>query len=272
MIRDWPMLAIVLAFRPSVRAELRIENVQPCYSAFSPARPNEVHYWRTEPFTYRWDVAGIQQTDAGWRLDVSMELRSSNGQTIVAQTQAYDGRLPLGGDRWRLAAFLRPKDPIPLGDYTLVLNVKDKNSKQVARHERKVQVRPPQLAVSFIKLGLEPNCMTEVSSTNPVGTALFAILQLSGVQNDHGLCDVEVLWEVLDARTGACLLSERPIIVRTPLSPFQPGQTAREEPFTMVESIGELNRPGEFILRWHVTDRVAHKTIAWDVPLHVLPF
>jgi len=246
-------------------------NVEPTYGGFfGPARPNAEFYPPQDLLFVRYQLRGVRYREvpaftSGGAVDLEFraQLIDGHGETLLTNVGPIQGGTSFGGPCFPGYAFLPLTTALPPGQYTLRLTVTDKVSSATARFERPVTLAPARLAVNAAlyaldadgKVAVRPDALT-------TGYALYHRLNVVGLDGSKEFLEVTDLLELIDADTGKVLQrSETPVRQPNPRTPILTGH------FTW--ALGVLTRPGRFIHRHTITDKVSGKSVVLELPLCV---
>lgn len=219
------------------------------------------------------DVVCVSLSIKGLKLD---EVETAN-LAIGAQLQDDKKRIVLdlpeselvltphfGGDQLPVSLKLDLPPTLPSGSYQINVAVTD------LRTEKKCKCRLPIVVDSLqagihernLKLSYDPRRYIPVFATQSVGQPIYISCELVGVRPVEGEFHIEVSAELIDKRDG---------LTRTKVKPMSFKQNYDGELATINMKMDELfaNRPGKFIWKLKILDKIRGVTREIDIPLRV---
>jgi hypothetical protein len=255
-----PLVLILAAVTAQGKLELR--DVQAAYGPVWPQRTSLDYYPPQDVIFFRFLITGAKLKDGGeLDTDVEVKLIDGKGRVVLSQVTPYRGGTQFGGDPFLGYAFLLVTGTVQPGEYTFSATLTDNVSLETAGFERKVRITPPELAVQAVQLFHDPAGRIHAPAQATVGGRLYVRLNIVGFGSSEGKVDLTHKWEVVDAETKAVMPQPIEAAVRDAIPPgggvFFNGDT------------GAFTRPGKFLMRSTITDRISSKTIQYELPLTV---
>jgi hypothetical protein len=259
-------IAVVLAATPAVaEAKLEIRDVQASHGQFGPVR-TAAEYVAGDQVYFRYTAAGVRADDDGRvRAEIRMKLVDAKGKVLLDKEAAsLQERLALGGDTFSAYAALDLSQGFPAGEYELTVEFTDLLANEKASFRRKFAVKPPEFAVVRVRFSHDEAGATAAAAGGMVGQTLVVHMKAVGFDRGKGEFDVEMQTEVLDA-------SGKPVMprpIRAAVHNEKPEEVKEIESLRLWSSL-TLNRPGDFVLRVSLTDKMTKKKVTFETPLKV---
>jgi hypothetical protein len=258
-------LVVFLLAGATAHAELRITEVRAAYNPVWPGS-TKLEYYPTDVVFLRFVVAGARRNSRG-EVDFRTAVRLTDMEGKEAASQAMPRRtqwLALGGDSFVSFAGLLLEGQVPPGEYRATVTVTDEVSAEEATRERPLTVKPMELAVVAPSFSYDPERRIPAPPGGDPTRTLYWRLNLIGFACPGGEVDLKVAIEYLDA-AGQERLSDPEDI------PIRRGAREGASLPRMVYLDGSLalSRPGLYLMRVTVTDRMAHKTAKFERSLHI---
>jgi hypothetical protein len=245
-------------------AKLRVEEVQACYAYCGPERVGSDYYPPYDSVGFRYWVSGVRtKADGSVDVSIALELKDAAGKTVLRDSDWLTQRPTLGGDTFLASSGVMLTGSPPPGEYTAVVTVKDNLSSETAGFERKVHIKPIELAVNGFLLFRDAEQKVSTAGTFTAGEFMYFAAQVIGLSPRDGKVALTGRLQMLDGGTGEVVadLGDRSQQADVAVPPTLP---VRYGGFLM-----NLNRSGWFLLRLTVTDDVAKKTVTFEAPLRV---
>jgi hypothetical protein len=259
----WTTLALAaLSFAPGQTEQLSLLNVRSVAGYFGPERQTD-KLLPGDVYLLVFDIDGFK-IDASGRIlyRMAMQVTDSRGKVQFGREpedrEAYNS---LGGNRVPASAIIEIGLDQPPGEYTLSLTVTDRTSKASQKLTRKFEVAPKGFGLVRLVAFINPQLTTAVPATGVVGEVRYVTCSIVGFERDTAKKqpDLAVEMRILD-ETGKAV--SKPV-------PFDINQDVPEGiglapvgPLPVV-----LNRPGNFTIELHATDRISKKTARLSLPL-----
>lgn len=257
------VLATALA-ASSASAKLELRDVQASHGQLGPERKSDGYVLGDEVY-YRFTIAGVKP-DADGRLAAEIHLRvaDAKGKEVLKTAVPVQAVMALGGNSLPGNARVNLNDPITPGEYELTVEVKDLNAKESASFKRKFTCKPEEFAAVRVRFSQDPDGKLPAPVGGLVGQTLFVRAPAVGFDRSHGEIDVQFDLQVLDKQG-------KPVTPRPIRAAVHNEDPAVVKQATVLNFKGEmtLNRPGEFVLRLTLTDKLAKKTTTFEAPMRV---
>jgi hypothetical protein len=245
-------------------ARVALQNIQAAHGAVLPERKS-LDYFPQELVFFRYTVVGAK-TDADGQIDIeaAIKLTDAAGKEVATNKLPLKGALSLGGDSFVASAYLLLADDLVPGKYRFTVVLTDRVAGDKIDFDRDIIVKQPDFSVLFPRFSYDPEGRVAAPPRGVVNQTLFFRLPVVGLDKGREKVDMVSSVQVLDAK-GKELL---PKPLETVIKETDPKVIKATSVATFTGSLG-LHRPGEFTLRITVTDRVAQKTTALEVPFKV---
>jgi hypothetical protein len=263
MIRFPASLLVVLLCAVSLRAEMKIENVQAAYGPIWPERTPLVYYPSNDAVFFRFLITGADVSDGGdVDAEIVTELRDAEGKVLRHQEAPWKLGADYGGGAVVGFAGMALHDAYPPGTYTLSVIVKDKHTSAVAQFERQLTFKGDDWAIVQAQFFSDPEYKQPTTLGGVTGEWKRYLLKVVGF--DRGRVDFAVKAQVLD-RKGVPVA--RPHEWSANLA--DPAALTASGTLDIRGQLGTFTRPGDFLLRITVTDRARNKAATVEMPLSV---
>ena len=256
-------LALTLS-AATAEAKLEIRDIQAAHGQFGPERKS-AEYVAGDQVYFRYTVAGLRTDDEGHvRADIALKLTDAKGARLLDQETAILTLLALGGDALPADASIDLDQNFPPGEYEISVEVRDVTANDKASFRRKFTVKATEFALVRVRFSHDEEGTAAAPVGGRVGQNLVVRLQAIGFDRGKGQIDVEMEVEVLDARGK--VVTSRPI--RTGIRSEEADEVKRADRINLSSNL-TLNRPGDFVLRLTVLDKMTGKKVAFESPLKV---
>jgi hypothetical protein len=257
---------VLLAVAPGVRAELKLQNIEPRTHPLSPPRP-ESGYCPGETVIYSFDIVGLKETpDHSFRLEIAGKLLDAHGKEVFSFTSPIQGNPQLGLRSLRGNAVMGLSAAQAAGAYTLRVTIKDLVCSVEATFERRVRVTPPEFKLMSAAFSADEAGQVPVAALVQVGQVVRLNATYIGFGMSEAGAKISMRAWVTDAETKETLFSNADVTVEVPKA--AQGEALQTIHFRL--PVG-ATRDGRFVIHLRATDLVSQKTVESDVPLKVLP-
>jgi hypothetical protein len=156
-------------------------------------------------------------------------------------------------------------DELPIGEYTVKVTVTDNLARESDSFERKFKCKEQEFALVVVRFFQDADGRVPAPVGGVVSQTLYMKARGVGFDRSKGELDVEMTIEVLDPKGKPVM----PKPIRTVIHNEDPKVVKSA---TVINLRGELvlNRPGDFVLKISLTDRLAKKTTTFEAPLKVM--
>jgi hypothetical protein len=248
--------------------ELQIKNVRHLQGNRGLPK-SRAEFYPGEELACRFDVTGFARDDDGMcDTKISVALYNANHELQSTETGPFREN-PWKSDDVFVRLFVvhdLPAD-LPAGKYSLVLTVDDQLASQSATRTEQIVVKPCCLSLISPTFFLDPQMSIATRPQGFVGQHLMMRVVVVGFQCDENKSDIEFHYEILDT-SGQRMVRLNPPYTFGPTD-FERMRRNRQLKAGFKEPI-HLCRPGDYIIRMTVNDKLANKTATLDVPLKVL--
>jgi hypothetical protein len=257
---------VLIALPAAVQAKLEIRDVQASYGQLGPERKSNEYVAGDEVF-FRFTLAGVR-TDADGRMRCEMRLAITDpkGKQLPITEAPLLGIVALGGDVVPAnASFELNLDVLP-GEYVLTVEVIDRLAKETASFQRKIICKPLEFALVRLRFYQDEAGRVPARIGGTVSQTLFVKFQAIGFDRTQDEIDVEMEITILDE-------AGKPVIPKPIRGAFhneKPAEVKTIDRITLSTTL-ILNRPGKFVLRILVTDKMTKKKVSFEAPLQVAP-
>jgi hypothetical protein len=247
-------------------AKLEIKNVQPAHGLLGPARESDDVYPLDEYFV-RYQVAGIQPDKEGRAdLEVHAKLLGPDGKPVFERVTPPAPRpLSLGGDTLQTFGSFTFPEKAPLGEYKLIVTVKDLTSKESTSFERKITCKATTFQILMPRFSRDTEGKMPAGTVGLAGETLHYALRVVGYDKSSKQVALLMRATVLDADGKD--IGAKPAEVHGDINdPVK----AIESRYAAFDGVLALHRAGEFKLRITVEDTIGKRTATFETPLKVL--
>lgn len=259
------LAVLITAFAAgSAPAKLELRDVRASHGQLGPERKSDEYVLGDEAY-YRFTIAGVK-SDADGRLAAEIHLRvtDAQGKEVLKTAVPVQAVMALGGDTLPGSARVNLNDPITPGEYELTVEVKDLNAGESASFRRKFTCKPEEFAAVQVRFYQDPDGKLPAPVGGMVGQTLFVRFYGIGFDRGQGEIDLEFDIRVFDGQG-------KPVTPKPIRAAFHNEDPAVVKQVGRLNFKGEmtLNRPGEFVLRLTLTDKLAKKTTTFEAPMRV---
>jgi hypothetical protein len=251
-----------LALAPSLRAELKLENVRFTHGELGPAR-NGAKVLPGEELTLAFTMAGLTK-DASGHLSIALlgELFDEKGKPVAKMpAKTIKALVALGGAEVPgVLTFSLPPE-FPAGKYLIRGTVKDSLAGTEAQTERAIEVLPPQLGIVRLRLASDAEGQVPSGGNITVGQAIHIHCRTVGFARQDKRIHLTGRMQILDS-AGKKTYPE-------PLSFALDQEVPDDATHATFKFAASANRTGKFTIRIEAHDKIAGKTVRQDVPVVV---
>ena len=261
------LAVLLLLTLPSLaEAKLEIRDIQAAYGQLGPERESN-EYVAGDQIYFRFTVVGFR-LDGDGRLQGELHLKvtDAKGAKKIERDTPLQQVVALGGDSMPAFASFNLDDAFPPGEYELTLEITDRLLKETASFRRKIVCKPLEFAIVQMRFFQDAAGEVPARVGGSVSQTLFVKFKAVGFDRSQDELDVEMEIAVLDA-------AGKPVIpkpIRAALHNEKPEEVKKIEQINL-SGILTLNRPGSFVLRVTVMDKVSKKKVTFEAPLQVTP-
>ena len=262
-----PVAALVLLTLPSLaQAKLEIRDVQASHGQLGPERKSNA-YVAGDQVYFRYTVAGFRLDDNG-RLqgELHVKVTDAKGTKKLERESPLQQVVALGGDTMPGFASFHLDETFPPGEYELTVEVRDLRLKETASFRRKVVCKPEEFAIVQMRFFQDAAGEVPARVGGSVSQTLFVKFKAVGFDRGHDEIDIEMEIALLD-QAGKPL---NPKPIRAALHNEKPDEVKKIDRVTLSGTL-TLNRPGSFVLRITVTDKMTKKKVVFEAPLQAAP-
>ena len=256
-------LLAVFSVTPLV-AKPQIKDVQASHGQLGPERKS-MDYVRGDELYMRFTVVDFT-SDADGRLvgELSFVVTDAKNTVIVKQAVPLQQTLALGGGTFPAHVSVTIGEELPVGEYTLKVTIADNLAHASDSFEKKFTCKETEFALVAVRFSAD----AEGRVPSPVGGTMSQTLFLRargvGFDKSTGELDIEMTIQVFDAKDKPVM----PKPIRTVVHSEDPKVVKTATAITLRGEL-TLNRPGEFVLKIALTDKVTKKTVTFEAPLKV---
>ncbi len=198
------------------------------------------------------------------RARMDFQVRDAQGTVLLANSESIHHRLGLGGDVVAASVQVSMSEQRAPGAYTVAVRIMDERTGQTADFERVLRLLPKAWAIVSPRLYLDAERRFPAGSILLAGQTLYYSLKVSGVDRNASRIDALLKVHVLDE-------SGREMEAPTVESVIASEEREVISHAQTIDYEGELplNRPGRFVLRFVVRDRIGDRNATLDLPLCV---
>ncbi len=245
-------------------AKLQIKDVQAAHGQLGPER-KDLDYIRGDELYVRFMVVGFT-SDADGRLvgELSFEVTDAKKKVVVKQAVPLQQTLALGGGTFPAHVSVTIGDELPIGEYTLKVTVTDNLAKTSDSFEKKLTCKEKKFALVAMRFSQDPQGKVPAAVGGVASQTLYFKARGVGFDKSTGELDLEMTIEVFDSKG-------KPVMPKPIRSVVHNEDANVVKTVTVITLRGELtlNRPGEFVLKVGLTDKIAKKTVTFEAPLKV---
>ncbi|HKB05028.1 MAG TPA: hypothetical protein VKD90_22585 [Gemmataceae bacterium] len=248
----------------TAHAKLEIRDVQAAHGQLGPERDN-LEYLPGDEVFFRFTVTGARTDDQG-RLsgEIRITLTDAVGKVVLTHTAQVKQLLAFGGGRVPAKAILELGHQFLPGSYELAVEFKDTISGESDGFKKQFTVKPLEFALVRVRFAHDEAAKVPARIGGVVGQTLHMKVSAVGFDRTKGEVDLEMEIRVLDK-------DKQPVAPQGVRATVRNTDPATVKAATHVTFNGELTltRPGDFILRLAVTDKLTKKTVTFESPLKV---
>ena len=245
-------------------AKLQIKDAQASHGQLGPAR-KDLDYVRGDELYVRFMVVGFT-SDADGRLvgELAFTVTDAKGHVVVKQAVPLQQTLALGGGTFPAHVAVTVGDELPVGEYTLKVTITDNLARAADSFEKKFTCKEREFALVAVRFSQDPENKVPAAVGGVVSQTLYFKARGVGFDKSTGELDVEMTIQVFDS-TG------KPVMPKPIRSVVHNEDADVVKTVTVIALRGELtlNRPGEFVLKVGLTDKITKKTVTFEAPLKV---
>jgi hypothetical protein len=256
-------LALALAAE-TAHAKLEVRDVQPAHGQLGPERDN-LEYLPGDEVFFRFTVTGAKTDDQGRMAgEIRMTLTDAVGKVVLSHTAQVRQLLAFGGGRVPAKAVLELGHQFLPGTYELAVEFKDTISDESDGFKKQFTVKPLEFALVKVRFAHDEAGKVPARVGGLVGQTLHLKVASVGFDRTRGEVDLELEIRVLDK-------DKQPVAPQGVRAVVRNSDPATVKAATHVSFNGELTltRPGDFVLRLVVTDKMTKKTVTFDSPRKV---
>jgi hypothetical protein len=254
------MVVLLLSFT-AAQAKLELQNVQAAYSPFWPERKT-LDYYSQDMVVFRFLLKGAHaNADGNLDLNISTQLTDATGKMVQFQAMPLvngwvgkDGGMPLA------CSALQLNGQVPPGEYTVTVKAKDNLTSEEATFSRKITIGRVGFGVICAQSFYDGEWKIPAPATVQAGQKLFYRVIITGAGVKDGRRDVHAQCTVVNAK-GTEIIAARN---------FDLGAPEAQSLYMNVTLDLPWNCPGDYAVRFAFTDRVANKTVQYEIPVHVI--
>jgi hypothetical protein len=245
-------------------SNFEVKDVQSTHGQFGPARKNEA-YLPGDELYYGFTVAGAKLDKTSQiNVEMSWKVTGPDGKEVAKDAIVLRAQLVLGGDSFP-AKFSLPmsRDMVP-GEYTVALELTDREARESASFERKFTLKPMEFGLVLVRTYHDPDGRAPAPGHKVAGETLFVRAAVVGF--DHGKDEIDVDAEMILCSPDGKRISIQPIRVL-----FHEENAEKVKAATALNAKYQisLNRPGEFVVKIVCTDKHTKKTVEHEFPVRV---
>lgn len=247
-----------------VLAKPQIKNVQASYGQLGPERKS-LEFVHGDELYMRFTVTGFT-TDKDGRLrgELAMWVIDSKGKEILKQASPLQQALALGGGTFPGQVNVTIGDGLPSGDYTLKVTITDDLAGASDSFEQKFKCKETDFSMVAIRFWQDADGRVPATVGGTVSQTLYFTARGVGFDKSTGEIDLQFTIEVLDAKG-------KPVMPKPISTPVRHEDADVVKAATVINLRGEitLNRPGDFILKISLIDKIGKKTTTFEAPMKV---
>ena len=264
-MRRYAWLLPLFLVPPAAQAKLELVKVEPTYGLLWPERKTLNYYPPEDLIYFRCCVAG-QKLKHNGAINVALAstLTDAHGKVVLSSVipLTADKIGLLGrGPRW-FSVGLLINTQLPAGEYTFHTTFTDNLAKESVSFDRKVRMCPGELALQSAQFFADPERKIPAPARISVAQTLNMRLVICGIQVKDQKLDLAMKSEVIDAQT-------QEVLCTVELPPLQDPRAIRNGFIDLNDIIPAFNGTGRLLYRLTITDRIANKTLHYEVPVEV---
>jgi hypothetical protein len=254
----------LVAVASAAHARVEVRDVQASHGQLGPERTS-LDYLPGDEVFFRFTVAGARTTELG-RLsgEIRLTLTDATGKAILRETSPVENPLAFGGDRFPAKAAVELGHQFPAGEYRLTVEFKDLISGESDSFTRTFTCKPAGFGLTRVRFSADEAGKSASRVGGVVGQPLHLNLAAVGFDRGRGKIDLEMEVRVLDA-------DGRPVAPQPVRATAQSADPDAVRSATQVTFHAELTRtrPGDFVLKVTVTDRLSGRSATFESPMRV---
>lgn len=258
--------ASLLCTIPAQGGELKISNVRLTVGELGPNRQNS-KLIPGDILFISYDINGLNiEPDGVAKYRMSMEVTDAAGKSIFKQDpRELNEFVPLRGNTIPARAFVTiglDQDP---GNYVCKVTVEDPKTKSKDTLATKFEVVKREFAIVAVYTTADLKGEVSAPSTGTVGQTIFMHFSIATFMRDPKTKqpNVSIEFQVYDEKGQA-------ILGKPGLQPVDSGIEEKEGAFAMRFPLF-MSRPGKFTAKVTANDKVAKKSVSYELPVVVLP-
>lgn len=245
--------------------QLALEGIQACYGPQGPVRQNRL-YFPFDTIQFRAKMRGLI-LDAQRRPDCEIisNLVDAAGTTVFTdRIRIQSAPSATGGAAVPFdIAVPVPQEPKP-GEYSFVLILKDLRGGREASFLRRILIQPAELAIVSLEFFRDAEEKVPGPAGGDANRPFHARLRAIGYDRSSGRLDTAMTMQLYDEQ-GRQLLNPPLELVLASDDPEQ----VQKASFVTFSAKLTIDRPGQFLLRITVQDRIGGKSARLEVPVVV---
>ncbi len=262
-MRPLAVATLALLCVAPVQAKIEIRDVQASLGSLGPERQSAEYVAGDEVF-FRFTLAGVRADEDGWtRAELRMTVTDAKGKVITRDESPFQQVIGLGGGAVPAFASFNVGEDVPPGEYELAVVFTDLLARESVSFKRKVVCKAEEFALVRVRFSHDAEGQVPAPVGGLVRQQLVVRLAAVGFAR-KGEIDVEMEITVLDEKGKPVI----PKPIRAAAHTEKPDEVKSAASVTLSGTVG-LNRPGEFVLRIVVTDKVTTKKLTFETPLRV---
>jgi hypothetical protein len=244
--------------------DFRFDKVVASYGPFGPPRRTDDYFGPGDVICYRYSVQGLSAGEHA--IDVKCSLRNRAGEVLYTLTTPVKDSAVTDGEQSWGASMIPLTAAYPEGEYDVVVAVHDRLTNRTARFERRVTIKPRELALAAAAFAQDPQGRSFINpATIIAGTGV--VVQLGVIGHEDGGPEVSLTAEAELIDSGGQPYGPKRTASLTTPNPVRPPVPF---PAMLRFDLGALRRPGKYVLRVNVTDQVAHKSRTFELPFGLI--
>ena len=259
------LLAVLLLALPGfAHAKLEIRDIQASHGQLGPERKSS-EYISGDQVYFRYTIVGMC-TDADGRVrgELRINVTDAKGKVVGKSESPLQQAVALGGDTIPASASFMLNEDLPPGEYELTVEVADLLAKETASFKRKVTCKALEFALLQMRFYYDSAGRAPARVGGVVGQSVYIKMKGVGFDRSNGELEVELEIQVLDAKGNPVM----PKPIRATVHNEKPEEVQKTEYLALSGTLS-LNRPGDFVLRIALTDKMSKKKVSFEAPLHV---
>jgi hypothetical protein len=264
MIRAALSLLILLGMVQLCEAKLEVKNLQLSFGPYGPERTSLEVLPQDELF-FRFQLEGVQTNkDGKTEIEQTVLLKDSQGKTVFEKSGLISRQLGFSGGSLTTYATLNISPKAPTGDYTYVVNFKDRLSGETTSFEKKITCKGAQFALLSPRFFRDPDGKVPAPVGGMINETIYFKLFCIGFDRKDKQVKVTMTLQVLDEQGKDILL--KPVEVKGFITKAEEVEKAARLDFN---GSLPLTRTGNFTLRIVLEDLQGKQTAKFEAPLKV---